>query len=99
MLRLLIPEKCIPPHKITHPDKTQTIWLSMLRNGWLGDALVGYPEFKTDCVQLLSGTHRWAAAYRHGIKIPVMVVPRTEIWNAYGQLEAWQEMMSLGRFR
>src|SRR3990167_4187794 len=96
-LRLVEPKKCVPPHRITHPTKTQEIWMSMRRNGWFGEALVGYPEFKTDCIQLLSGTHRWAAAYKLGLKLPVMVIPRDQIWDAYGDLEAWQELMRLGR--
>ena len=96
-LRLINPCKCIPPHRITHPLKVYDLWASMRYRGWSEDSLVGYPEFKTDCVQLLSGTHRWAAAYKLGLKIPVMVVPRDDIWNAYGDLEAWQKIMELGR--
>lgn len=58
------------------------------------------PTLKTaswdEGIQLLSGSHRWAAAAEVGIRIPVHIVPYEAVEWSYGHLERWAALMSGG---
>jgi hypothetical protein len=54
--------------------------------------LIGYPGFEGN-VQLLSGSHRYEAAKMAGLDIPVQLYSRQEIYDAYGDLSRWREIM------
>lgn len=92
----LDPQACDPPHGVTHPDKEVDLAREFHVRGWHPDhpALVGYELGRR--VQLLSGSHRWAAAKMAGIKIPVVVHPEATIVRAYGDLDAWKTLMHSG---
>ena len=89
----LSPSACVPPHRVTHPEKVQQLAAAFRDGGWDVErpALVGYPHGKG--VQLLSGSHRWAAAISAGIRIPVRVVPYARVVWAWGDLERWGALM------
>lgn len=92
----VIPELCIPPHRVSHPEKVGYFYKQFLYKGW-GKGypkLVGYPW--QGRIQLLSGSHRWAAALRARMPIPVAVVPYEQVEEAWGNLELWQELMKKG---
>ena len=65
------PEYCRPPHRVTRPDNYEFLVNEFRLNGWGEDypSLIGYPF--EDYYQLVSGSHRWAAALEAGIMIPV----------------------------
>ena len=92
-LKLLHPSQCEPPHKITNFDHYDTLVQDIAENGWdmRCPDLKGYTFL--DKVQLLSGSHRWAAANAIGIKIPVQVYTFEEVEKAWGNLEGWKELM------
>lgn len=49
-------------HEVTDLDKVADLAANMTANGWVG------PELVADGDQLLTGTHRWAAAEQAGIE-------------------------------
>ena len=98
---------CDPPHRISHPEKVDELAEQFLRGHWgVGfPALVGYRwatldnfserRFYSTRVQLLSGTHRLAAAYCAGLQmIPVVIYPVEYVENCWGNLDAWRELMN-----
>lgn len=103
---------CLPPHGITHPEKALQLHKAFLEPGWdlSQPVLVGYPVPSEagdssctngaapygDGIQLLSGSHRWAAAAEVGIRIPVHIVPYEAVEWSYGHLERWAALMSGG---
>lgn len=93
----LPPSRCVPPHRVTHPEKASALCQEFLTNGWSTrePALVGY-ELE-DGIQLITGSHRWAAAMGAGIQIPVKVVPYGLVWASWGNLERWFRLLELGR--
>jgi hypothetical protein len=74
---------CYPPHKITHPDKFIKLAKCFSDTGWnlSKQPLIGY---HLDKIQLISGSHRWAAANKVGIKIPVILYEYEYIKNIWG---------------
>ena len=96
MVQWLSPSQCLPPHRVTHPEKMAELLQMFLNGGWdTGEsALVGYHD--GDTVQLLSGSHRWAAAAAAGMRIPVIVKPYSEVLCSYGNLERWAMLMGSG---
>jgi ParB-like chromosome segregation protein Spo0J len=91
------PETLTPPHGVTHPEKVEMLAQEFAAHGWGKGypALVGYTT-ADEQVQLLSGSHRWAAARLAKIAIPVVVIPFTDICAAWGDEEAWQRIMLMG---
>ena len=87
---------CFPPHKITHPEKALQLFREFSTQGWdpSQPALVGYPW--GEGIQLISGSHRWAAAAEAGIKIPVVIKPYHEVAWSWGHLERWIALMGQG---
>ena len=92
----LSPGQCLPPHRITHPEKASQLCQDFLTSGWdmRQGALVGYPL--EDGIQLITGSHRWAAALGAGIKVPVRVVPYSEVWASWGNLNKWFDLLRAG---
>lgn len=84
---------CVPPHRVSHPEKAQQLVEAFEAGGWAPDepALLGYPWEGT--IQLLSG-HRWAAADAVGIMVPVWIVEPELVGTNWGNLEAWLELMA-----
>lgn len=91
----LSPDKCDPPHDVTHPNKVEDLVHALWGHGWDGPPLLGYQSFENcgKMVVLLSGSHRYAAAKELGIKIPVEVIPQKTIQDAFGDLPKWQALM------
>jgi ParB-like chromosome segregation protein Spo0J len=81
-----------PPHKVTRPEQVVELAESMRLVGWQGPPLIGYPVY--GYYQLLSGTHRHAAARIIGVGIPVILRSYEEVRDAYGDLERWREIMT-----
>lgn len=89
------PETLVAPHVTVRPYQVKQLARSMRRHGWVGTALVGY-NFVTDNesgVQLLSGTHRRAAAIKAGILVPVRVYPYAFVARCWGRLARWTALM------
>ena len=87
------PNLCWPPHRVTHSDKLLELLEAFQASGWdeTQPALIGYPDGHG--VQLLSGSHRHAAALRADIDIPVCVYPYATVRAAWGDLSTWQLIM------
>jgi hypothetical protein len=87
---------CDPPHGVTHPEKAEELRVAFARDGWRpsAPALVGYEH--SGRVQLLSGSHRHAAALATAILIPVVLVDYDEVRHAFGNVNAWLEIMARG---
>lgn len=65
-IRWLSPSDCIPPHRVARPEQVEVLASEFIKNGWGSGypALVGYLDmnYRGSKVQLLSGSHRWAAS-------------------------------------
>jgi len=100
MINWLYPAHVMPPHAVTTPAKVASLMKDFEEFGWWGEALVGYVTYdkrsREYAVQLLSGSHRWAAALKLGIRIPVYVVPEEDVDDAWGDLDKWSKLMQLG---
>ncbi len=86
------PNTCDPPHRVTHPDKFLELVEMFSNKGWdtTKPALLGYT---LDKIQLISGSHRWAAANEANIKIPVVVYSYAEIADIWGT-DAWLDLLN-----
>jgi ParB-like chromosome segregation protein Spo0J len=85
------PRLLTPPHRVTRPEHVDELAESMAGGGWQGCPLVGYP-----CLggfQLLTGTHRRAAALRVGILVPLIVRGTKEVREAWGDVERWRKLI------
>jgi ParB-like chromosome segregation protein Spo0J len=82
VISLLDPKDCDPPHRVTHPEKLNWLISELTVKGWKGRVLIGY---KLDGrVQLISGSHRYEAAKRLSLKLPVLLYPYDYITAIYG---------------
>ena len=85
-----------PPHRVTHPDKVTEFANHFASYGWAKfPVLTGYwhwPAPDHPRVQLLTGTHRHAAAKLVDIEIPVVVWAEWKVERAWGDLQAWKEL-------
>jgi ParB-like chromosome segregation protein Spo0J len=81
---LLNASMCLPPHRITHPEKLDELIESFKKLGWdnAKPKLIGYSFY--GMVQLITGSHRWWAAKLVGIKIPVKVYSYSHIKSIWG---------------
>lgn len=95
----IAPEACIPPHKVARPEQVKTLAEEFSSNGWGTGypALVGYYlnwQRAGQPLQLLSGSHRWAAAVRAGLDvIPVSIIDYSVINKFWGNLIPWAQIM------
>jgi ParB-like chromosome segregation protein Spo0J len=83
----------MPPHRITHPEKFEQLVNEFDTNGWdiTEPVLIGYAW--EEKIQLVSGSHRWAAAQEVDMLIPVEVYSyqyMSEIWGT----EKWVELLA-----
>ena len=83
-------EACNPPHRVSRPEQVEQLRESISSKGWNGHYLVGYQL--NNRIQLLSGTHRHAAA----AKVPVVVWPESTIRESWGDLKKWNYIMHYG---
>ena len=81
----LDPKQCDPPHRVTHRDRFRALVESLERDGWrTGEpACLGYRR-ETGRVQLVSGSHRWAACRVLRRRIPVAVVSERQAYAWWG---------------
>lgn len=93
MLRWLATTECAPPHRVTDWDKCYALRDGLKETGWRHDCpvLLGYPFEGT--VQLISGSHRWAAARLLERSCPVWVLPYETVAELWGT-EAWVELVA-----
>lgn len=85
-LKTLSPSSIRPPHGYDLEGRLEALVKSMKKNGWKGQPLILMPK-EGRKYQALTGSHRWEAAKRVGIKIPVIILPE-EIGEAIR--EAWK---------
>ena len=92
ILTWIHPCKCIPPHRITHWDKFTDL-KNNLSNGWDSacPVLIGY--LFENKIQLISGSHRWAAMLELNKEIPVFVMDYEVVLSIHGT-DTWVNMMS-----
>jgi hypothetical protein len=92
MIEWLRPEDCAPPHRVTCDRHAQALTRSLATDGWMigKPALLGYTGGPHDGprVQLISGSHRWAAASALGMLIPVYVMTYEQVFDMCGT-DAW----------
>lgn len=91
------PSDFLPPHRITHFEKFLELVSKFQNDGWdpLQPALLGYDD------QLITGSHRWAAARKANILIPVIVYSRRfieEVWGTDDWLSMIRSPPNAGRF-
>ena len=91
LVLMLSAADCCPPHAVTDPPRL--VWLkeNLLRDGWVGPYLLGYPL--DGYVQLVSGSHRYEACMQLGMKFPVAVASKNTIELIWGTDE-WVDMMT-----
>jgi len=87
------PSVCNPPHKVTHPFYMRWLARQFEKSGWDTScpALVGYDH--DGKIQLLSGSHRWAAAAMTNTLLPVVVYDYQTVRNAWGDTDKWKAIM------
>jgi ParB-like chromosome segregation protein Spo0J len=72
-------DKCAPLHGVRDDALRDQIAESMRRDGWDGRPLIGYKDDDAH-YQLLTGSHRWAAAIAAGLaEIPVRLLSAAEL--------------------
>ena len=89
------PWDCDLPHRVARQHQVVELAEQFVASGWDPEkpALVGYQL--DDRLQLLSGTHRCAAARLAGLKrIPVLVWRQDIIEDSWGKLRKWKRIMS-----
>lgn len=87
------PGACHPPHKVTHPEHVEELKASLEAEGWRETPrLVGY-RWEDGKIQLLNGSHRWAAASELKLAMPVRIVPFRLVVRAWGDLNKWKELI------
>jgi hypothetical protein len=101
MIEWLIPNQCWPALTPTNQKRVDELTEAMMNEGWGNhEALVGYHTYDGTQwkIQLLVGSHRWEAALRAKIRIPVVVVPETTIERAWGaDLALWATILNMGK--
>lgn len=87
-LQHLSPCALTAPHVVVRPNQVEELATDMRSRGWRGVPLVGY-SLDGD-IQLLTGTHRRAAAIRANLStIPVTVYPHALVARCWGHLNRW----------
>lgn len=89
------PNWCLPPHRVARPEQVENLVGEFRTDGWADGqpSLVGY-ELGLGTIQLLSGSHRWAAAIIAPLPlIPVVIYPYSLIQKFWGSLIPWAQIM------
>lgn len=96
MVKWMRPIRCRPPHGVTHLEKFDELVRDFTLRGWdtSKPVLVGY--WFEGKFQLISGSHRWAAALFCQMRIPVRIVSYAEVYEAWGNLETWETLLNGG---
>lgn len=94
MIQYYNPSRLLPPHRVTRPEQVRELAESMINWGWRGQALVGYPWGNQ--IQLLTGTHRRAAAEVCHLFCPVVIVSKAQVGDAWGDLAKWTRLLNKG---
>lgn len=86
------PADCDPPHA-AEPTKMAKFVTAFQEAGFDENhpAVIGYPF--NGRIQLLSGSHRHAAAIRTGTKLPVTMWLQSDVQRAWGNLAEWAKVM------
>lgn len=92
MILWLDPKSLLAPHRVNRPEDVDAL-AEAFEHGWDLNcpALIGY-EWEGR-IQLLSGTHRRAAAIQAGILVPVVIRSREAVEMAWGT-DDWAEIMA-----
>jgi hypothetical protein len=87
------PEVCTPPHRVAHRAFRDSLVPEFRWAGWdrRRQPLVGYPDGTG--IQLLTGSHRWDAAVRADIRIPVVVHSRETVAALWGDVVSWRALL------
>lgn len=82
---------CDPPHRVTHAEKFDAIAASLAASGWKPDepVLLGYE--REGRVQLITGSHRHAAA--RALRLPLPVLIRHDVDALWGT-DGWVRMIA-----
>lgn len=94
MIQYYDPKRLIPPHRIIRPERVVELAESMLTWGWRGQSLVGYPWGNQ--IQLITGTHRRAAAEAMQLFVPVVVLNTKQVGMAWGDVIKWTQLLNKG---
>lgn len=89
----LHPRKMRPPHQVTDAERALALRDGLKKFGWKkgSPALLGYWDHGR--IQLISGSHRWAACMSLNIRIPVYVVGREYLRRIWGT-EQWVKLVA-----
>lgn len=90
-IRWLRVEDCDPPHGVTHQEHASKLIASIINFGWNDRPLQGYKLH--DRIQLLSGSHRYAAAKWLDIYIPVVLYEYDYLCSIWGTDE-WGKILT-----
>lgn len=92
---LVHPNDCDAPHAVSRPEQVIDLANEFVRNGWdkTKPKLIAYPY--NGRLQLLSGTHRQAAAKLAEIDIPIVLVSYETVEKTWGT-DNWFLLMQLG---
>jgi len=96
-IQWLSASELIPPHRVIRFGQVDSLWETFKYVGWDTSKPVLRGYFDGGKVQLLSGTHRRAAAELAGIKVPVIVWSKAEVEAAWGT-PLWDRIMGIGLF-
>ena len=91
VIRWIHPVFCSPPHRVTHPEHADALAIAIHENGWQGPALLGY--IWRAKIQLISGSHRWAACTRLGHQLPILLLDYPDVWKIWGSGE-WMKILA-----
>lgn len=80
------PIRCMPPHQITHWDKYDELVKLFREHGGFSinhQPLIGYSR-DDDTIQLLTGSHRWAACRTTDCPVPVLFQQADDLEKIFG---------------
>ena len=85
---------CFPPHRVTHINKFEELTNEFKEYGWSKNhpPLIGYFTIEYG-YQLISGSHRYAAAKKANIKIPVLLQSYAYIKLIWGS-DSWANLLT-----
>lgn len=89
------PTVCTPPHRAQRLEQVDDLAEAFSLMGWnpAAPALIGYRWGSG--IQLLSGSHRWAAAMKSKLdRIPIVLIDYLEVHRAWGDVELWKKVMT-----
>ena len=90
--RLVSAIQCVPPHRVTHPEKLNELISDFKRFGWNNNKpkLIGY--WFRGKIQLITGSHRWFAAEETQTQIPVKIYDYAYIESIWGT-DKWVKLI------